>query len=332
MSKLSDTGYHPRVSVVIPAFNVGRYLTQSIHSALNQTFSDIEVIVADDGSTDDTAIIARAVEDPRVKLIQKSNGGCASARNAGLREAAGEYIAFLDGDDYWCESKIETELEFLDNNPQVDLVFCLSRMVDESGTHLGLQKYNEQRTYTFEDLLRENAVGNGSAILMRRSIFEQTGDFNEQLVASSDLEMWLRVTRLRPDNFVCLPIALVCYRRRNQQTTASWRRMANAYQQVLDLARAAEPEAVARVEPYSRYNKYRYHAFLAMEAGEFRAAARLLLASYKAAPRAFLCDLRSWQTCLALASQATLPEALHRTLFRLALRVRECWYRARLRS
>ena len=103
------------VSVIIPAFNAARFLERTIISAQNQTHRNLEIIVVEDGSTDGTQHVAAAMadSDPRIKVIEKSNGGVASARNVGLAQARGEYVAFLDADDLWHPSKIELQIASL---------------------------------------------------------------------------------------------------------------------------------------------------------------------------------------------------------------------------
>ncbi len=112
-----------RISVLIPTFNYGRFLRESLGSVLSQTETNLEVIVIDDGSTDDTAEILRSVSDPRVKVFRIPHGGIANARNRALREASGEYVAFLDSDDRWRPDKLQKELSVLLSEPAVGAVF-----------------------------------------------------------------------------------------------------------------------------------------------------------------------------------------------------------------
>jgi len=147
----------------------------------------------------------------------------------------------------------------------------------------------------------------------------------------SDCDMWLRVARLRPNNFICLPEILTCYRRRGEQTTGNWRRMSIAYDQVLEKARVDDPEAVDRLESESRRNKYRYHAFIACETGELGRAAWLLRKSLNASRRTFLLDPRSWLIGLALTSKAILPDRIHNALFRYFNFTREILFKIRSR-
>ncbi len=187
----------PRVTVVVPAFNVADFVEQSVRSALDQTFADLEVIVVDDGSTDGTRAVVEAIRDPRLRILRRRNGGSAAARNSGLSEARGEYVAFLDGDDYWQPRMLERHLALLIERPDIDLVFSLSRIVSESGRELGLLKPGTHRTFSFPDLLIENPIGNGSATVCRRRALEIAGPFDQSLPACVDYDIPGRAARAR---------------------------------------------------------------------------------------------------------------------------------------
>ena len=108
----------PEVSVIIPTFNYGRFLEQAIQSVLGQTFQDFELIVVDDGSTDDTReVLARFESDRRVRCLFQANRGDAAARNTGILNAGGRYVAFLDSDDYWMPEKLERQLGIMRSDP-----------------------------------------------------------------------------------------------------------------------------------------------------------------------------------------------------------------------
>src|SRR3990170_2838516 len=114
--------FMPKVSVIIPTYNREKYIVETLQSVFAQTFTDYEVIVIDDGSTDNTADVLRPYLD-RIVYIRKPNGGQGSARNVGIKVAKGEYIAFLDSDDLWMPEKLELQVKYLDNNKDAGLVF-----------------------------------------------------------------------------------------------------------------------------------------------------------------------------------------------------------------
>jgi glycosyltransferase involved in cell wall biosynthesis len=187
----------PLVTVITPAFNVAKYVGEAIDSVLRQTATDFEYIVVDDGSTDNTADVARAHagDDPRVRVITAEHRGLSATRNRGIKEARGRYIAFLDGDDRWHPRFIERQLALLESLPDdVGAVFCRSRMVLENGTPVGVQWQRAGR-YDFDDILvNTNPPRNGSSLLIRKSCFDDVGGFDESQFPGEDLEMWLRIT------------------------------------------------------------------------------------------------------------------------------------------
>lgn len=189
----------PKVSVIIPAYNIAPYLPEAIESVLRQTYQDFEILVVDDGSTDNTVEVASHYA-PRVKLVIKDNGGPASARNAGMRQAAGEYIAFLDGDDSWVPDKLAEQVELLDTNPAIGLVFGRAQMFrqSENARQLGeIIGYTETPTLGF--LLLGNFIP-AQTVLFRLTCLDQVGYMKESdaLPVAEDFEFWLRFAKSFP--------------------------------------------------------------------------------------------------------------------------------------
>jgi len=191
-----NAGRPPLVTVVTPAYNIAKYIGETIDSVLRQTFRDFEYLVVDDGSTDDSVDIIKAHvrDDPRFRLMQGEHRGLSAARNAGIREAKGQYIAFVDGDDRWHPKFLERQLQLIQSlPPDVGAVFCRSRLVLENGTLVFLQWQRAGR-YDFDDMLvASNPARNGSSLLIRKSCFADVGGFNEELDHLEDLDMWLRI-------------------------------------------------------------------------------------------------------------------------------------------
>jgi glycosyltransferase involved in cell wall biosynthesis len=299
------------ISVIIPAYNVAGFVREAVDSALAQTFRDIEVIVVDDGSTDGSADTLSDLEDHRLRVIRESHAGSAAARNAGLRLASGELVAFLDGDDRWAPQNLERQSAFLENHPEVDMTFGHSLMVDEEGRSLGFKMSSFAGAMSLSRLLRANEIGNGSCLLLRREALDRAGWFDTKLTACVDIDVWMRVASLRPGNVVAIPEVLTFYRRRQAQISSDWRRMEAAYLQVLEGLRRVAPLEVRREENRSRAGRYRYYARLAREAGETWTAARLLAIAFCWAPVWLLADARTWLIGLAVICQLLLPRALH---------------------
>ena len=191
-----DTAGPPLVTVVTPAYNIARYIGEAVDSVLRQTFHDFEYLVVDDGSVDNSTEIikAHADDDPRFRLVEVENRGPSAARNVGIREARGEYIAFLDGDDRWHPKFLERQLQLIQSlPPDVGAVFCRSRLVLENGTLVFFQWQRAGR-YDFDDfLVSDNPARNGSSLLIRKSCFTEVGGFDEDLRYCEDIDMWLRI-------------------------------------------------------------------------------------------------------------------------------------------
>jgi glycosyltransferase involved in cell wall biosynthesis len=186
---------HPRISVITPAYNVGKYIGEAVDSVLRQTYRDFEYLVVDDGSTDDTvAEVSRRIPgDPRLRLIIANHGGSGSARNAGLAEARGEFIAFLDGDDRWHPDFLGRQLAVLESlGSEVAAVFARSRVISESGRLYAL-RWQRSGRYDFDQMLIQSCPPRtGSSLLIRKRSFDQAGGFTERV---ADLDMWLRIQR-----------------------------------------------------------------------------------------------------------------------------------------
>jgi glycosyltransferase involved in cell wall biosynthesis len=191
-----NTGRPPLVTVVTPAYNVAKYVGETVDSVLRQTLHDFEYLVVDDGSADNSVDVVKAHvgDDLRFRLVAGEHRGLSAARNAGIREAKGQYIAFLDGDDRWHPKFLERQLQLIQSlPPDVGAVFCRSRLVLENGTLVFFQWQRAGR-YDFDDfLVNSNPARNGSSLLIRKSCFADVGGFDEDLRYIEDLDMWLRI-------------------------------------------------------------------------------------------------------------------------------------------
>ena len=185
--------FFPLVSVVIPAYNSEQYITETVDSVLLQSYRPIEIIVIDDGSTDNTQEKLKPYLH-KIKYIKKENGGASSARNKGIINSHGDYIAFLDADDLWRKEKIEKQMALFEDDPNVGLVYCDSSTFDENGTiHLSLKEIVETPTgNVMMDMIVHNFLNN-SSVVVRKRCFDQIGLWNENLVNGNDYDMWLRV-------------------------------------------------------------------------------------------------------------------------------------------
>ena len=175
----------PVVSVVIPLYQTERFIALSLGSVLAQTFKDFEVIVVDDGSSDKGPEIARATGDPRVRVITQVNRGLAGARNTGIREARGSYIAFLDADDLWLLTKLDEHVKLLQSAADIGLTFSASELIDDDGKSIGLVQRPSNEGFTPEHVFCRNPVGNGSAAVLRRAALDEISFWDADLGRAS---------------------------------------------------------------------------------------------------------------------------------------------------
>ena len=201
----------PKVSVVIPAYNAAQFVRETLDSVLAQTFRDFEIIVVDDGSKDDTAAIVESFNAPQVRCLRKTNGGVSTARNFGIAESSGEYIALLDADDVWETTKLERQVALLDAKPNVGLCFVGMQRVDAQTRLLSLTEAFDYEDFTMALLLYSCVVsGSCSSVMIRRDVFAQTDGFDSRFSTAADWEFWLRLSLIT--KFAPVPEFLVKYR------------------------------------------------------------------------------------------------------------------------
>jgi glycosyltransferase involved in cell wall biosynthesis len=187
----------PLITVITPAYNIEAYLGVAASAVVGQSFGDFEYLIVDDGSTDSTATVAAsfAESDKRVRVIKGNHSGSSAARNLGLAEAQGEFIAFCDGDDQWEPTFLERMVAELRRAPApVGAVFSAFSYIDESGRPWGKTTYAPLGDYDADRMLSGHCPpGNGSCLLIRKSCFDEAGNFDEELHNCVDLDMWLRI-------------------------------------------------------------------------------------------------------------------------------------------
>jgi len=199
-------GTTPLVSVIIPTYNRADLVRRAVDSVLAQTFSDFELIVVDDGSTDRTQEVLAAVDD-RLVLITQPRAGVGAARNRGLRAARSPLIAFLDSDDYWRPEKLAVQVGFFEENPEI--MICQTEEVwYRRGFRVNPRtKHRKPSGDVFLPSLKLCLIS-PSAVMMRRALFDQVGRFDESLPACEDYDLWLRVAAEYPVYLVDRPLVV----------------------------------------------------------------------------------------------------------------------------
>lgn len=204
------------VCVIIPTYNNGEFLPIAIDSVISQTHSNIEIIVVNDGSTDNTDEVVKGYLDDII-YIKLKNSGPAAARNTGMRSAHGKYIAFLDADDIWLPGKIEEQVNVFHSNPDVTLVY--TRMTEFDHTSGEILREFPKKTYSgriFDNLLTENFILL-SSVLIKTSILKEMGGFDENLHTAEDTNLYLKIAK----EFDIIGMNSILVKRRKHNTNIS---------------------------------------------------------------------------------------------------------------
>ncbi|MBF0503854.1 MAG: glycosyltransferase [Candidatus Omnitrophica bacterium] len=206
----------PKVSVIIPTYNRGQYITQAIESVLSQTFLDYEIIVIDDGSTDNTQEILKKYKN-EIKSIRHENQGISKTRNSAINQSCGEYLAFLDSDDYWTSEKLAQQVKVLDSHPNVGIVYARMPIINEKGEKIGMKPAGVSGK-NFKELLEVWGDLPTSSIMVRRDCFTKAGLFDVSLDTMEDIDMWIRIAQFY-DLYEIENKVLAYYRRHDEQIT-----------------------------------------------------------------------------------------------------------------
>jgi len=227
----------PRVSAIIPTYNYARYVAAAVESVLSQSFEDLEIVVVDDGSTDDTSDTLRPL-GTRILYISQAHRGLAAARNLGIRVSRGRYVAFLDSDDLWLPDKVSMQVARLDAEPAVGLVYTEAALFnDESRTETPHGFWSEHPSgKILSRLLRRNVVPSPTP-MVRRELFAQVGPFDESLSACEDWDMWIRIARV--SEFAYVDRMLAKYRVHSANMSLDQERMMAGRYRVLEKAFSA---------------------------------------------------------------------------------------------
>lgn len=195
-----------KVSVVIPTFNRGYVLERAINSVLKQSRVPHELIVVDDGSTDDTPEILKQYDNvPLIKVITTDNRGVSAARNTAIEEAEGEWIALLDSDDEWLTHKLEVQLDFLEENPHLPLVHGEEIWI-RNGKRVNQKKIHQKHGGKIFQRCLPLCLISPSASVIRKDVLEELGHFDEEFEVCEDYDLWLKLTSLYEVGFIEEPV------------------------------------------------------------------------------------------------------------------------------
>lgn len=302
----------PMISVVVPMFNVEKYIEQSIQSVLAQTYHNFELILVDDGCSDNTLKLVKQFDDHRIRLIQQQNRGLSGARNTGIEASRGFYIAMLDADDYWAPEKLAKHLHHLNTNPDVGVSYCPSLFVDEEGELLGIGQFPKLNNVTKQHIFCRNPVGNGSAAVIRRSLLNSIGYFgtkqdkyrkmyfDESLRQSEDIELWTRIALTTHWQFQGINEPLTYYRVNEGGLSANLEKQLSSWQHAVSQNNFRDPDFFKKYYTLAKAFQLRYLARRAIQSTSKVAGLTLI-------HQALFCDLRILfqepsRTCITFCS------------------------------
>ena len=277
----------PRMSVVMPVYNVEQYVAQAIESVLAQTFEDFELIIVDDGGTDGSMDICRSYDDPRIRIISQRNRGLPGARNTGIAAVRSPFVALLDSDDVFHPDKLLMHFVHLSANPHIGISFAGSRMIDHEGAVMSVAMRPKLTGITPADIFCRNPVGNGSAAVMRMSAidlaaFSTPGEpdrlcwFDERFRQSEDIEFWTRCAVQHGIAFEGIEGMLTDYRIVGGALSANIVNQYVSWQYMVQKLSSLAPEFVEKHGAQARAFQLRYLARRAVQLGDIAFARDLL--------------------------------------------------------
>jgi glycosyltransferase involved in cell wall biosynthesis len=251
------------ISVIIPVYNGQLTIEETVKSVLNQTFTDFELIVINDGSTDSTLDILKKFHDNRIIIYSYPNAGLSASRNRGIKLARGEFISFIDADDLWSSDKLKNQLESLRENPEAAVAYSWTSFIDKSGNTLDYGIQYTVNGYVFQDLLTFFFIGSGSNALIRKKVFNEVGQFDETLTSAEDWDMFLRIAARY--HFASVPAPQIFYRLIDNSMSTNVIRQEKECLKVLERVFIQEPgKSLLHLKRHTYANLYIYLTALAL--------------------------------------------------------------------
>lgn len=323
-SELPPLPATPLVTVVIPLYNAAATVAASLESVLGQTYSHLEIIVVDDGSTDDGVEICRRYADPRLRIVHQANRGLAGARNTGIRHSHGAILAFLDSDDLWRPQKIARHVDHLQRHRDVGVSFSRSALIDQEGRPLGLLQTPRLVGITPALVLCRNPISNGSCVVIRREVLDairfradlygmpEDYWFDDAFRQSEDIECWLRIAAQTDHGIEGIPDDLTLYRVNSGGLSANLEKQYASWCRVLEKAAGYAPELIRRHGRRARAYQLRYLARRAIRERQPRLGLHLVVRAVRTNPGILIEEpARTLITLMAAAVGVALPARLY---------------------
>ena len=304
----------PTVTIVMPVYNTSQYVEEAIDSVLDQTFEDFELLIIDDGGTDESMTLCRAYTDPRIHIISQENRGLSGARNTGIREASGQFIALLDSDDVWEPVKLGRHVRHLKQNPRVGISFAASRTMDADGRAMRVVQKPKLKNISASDIYLRNPVGNGSAPVFRQEVFQDIAFphptmgypcyFDESFRQSEDIECWMRIALTTGWKFEGVSGSLTRYRVNESGLSANVIRQFEAWDRMRAKIDALDPDFSAKWTPVAQAFQFRYLARRCVCRNDGSMALNLMRDALRSSPSILWREPQ--KTCTTLAAAAWL--------------------------
>lgn len=320
-----------KVTIVMPIYNVEKTVNESIDSALAQTFTDFELLIVDDEATDSSydICLARSQQDPRIRIVRQKNKGLAGARNTGIANAKGEYLAFLDSDDLWTTDKLARHVELLDNNPEVGLTYNGSEFIDDDSLSLGVFQTPKTSNISAADVLTRNPVGNGSAPVIRAAALKdikfmddqgEVNYFDSSLRQSEDIECWVRIIATTKWQFLGIDAPLTKYRVNEGGLSANVEKQFDSWMTAYRKMQGYAPELTTKHGNLAKAYQYRYLARRAIRSSDRANAFKLCVKALVTSPMILVREPgRTLLTVAALTALLILPRKLYAALEKSAM-------------
>jgi len=236
----------PLMSIIVPTYNRESFIVEAIQSVLEQTYSNWELIIVDDGSTDNTLeTIKDIITDDRISYYHQKNQGQSVARNVGINKSTGEYICFLDSDNKWLQNRLEISVKVILNNPQVDIVYGDSISIDIQGHEISRHVMKKYSGHVTKELIKDNFISMNAAIA-KKKCFDEMGAFNEKDRLAEDYELWLRFSTKY--TFMHIPEFMALYRVMEDQLSTDKDKRLYANECIIRKFKETYPQVLSTVE------------------------------------------------------------------------------------
>ena len=254
----------PKVSVIIPTYNSSRTISETLQSVFRQTYSDFEVLLINDGSTDNLMEVLKGFQDSRLQILDYENGGLSVARNRGIDQASGEYLIFLDADDLWTSDKLETHVNALDEarkiNSRAGIVYSWSYFLDDETQSCFINQPEPYEGDILAKILESNFITNGSNPMIIREAIDSVGYFNPDFQGAADWEYWIRLARQW--DYLLVPQRQIFYRQSRQSMSSNIDHMESDQLRLLQITFPTLPDDLQSIQATTRSYIYLYSAQL----------------------------------------------------------------------